>query len=234
MEKDIHKGHRQRLKERFLQYGLDAFNDINALELLLFYCIPKMDTNELAHELLARFGSFSCVLDASERDLKEIKGIGDHTITFFKLVRQLSNYYQVSLTKSTTILSSLSQCGEYLKQRLKDRTKETVFLLCMDAKCKVLCCEKVGEGSVNSASVPIRKIVDMALKVDASTVVLAHNHPSGIAIPSDDDIQTTKILAKTLRGVDILLADHVVVADDDYVSMFESKVYRYDDIYNEF
>ena len=105
-----------------------------------------------------------------------------------------------------------------------------MFLLCLDAKCKVLCCKEVGEGSVNSAGVPIRRIVEVALGVNATTVVLAHNHPSGIAIPSCDDIQTTLRVAAALDAVEITLADHIVVADGDFVSMVQSGYYRPDAI----
>ena len=98
-------------------------------------------------------------------------------------------------------------------------------MLCLDAKCKVICCKKVGEGSVNSAAVPIRKIVEMALNANATTAILAHNHPSGIALPSPEDQLTTKQLAAALSTVDIILADHMVIADDDCVSMRQSGYY---------
>ena len=112
--------------------------------------------------------------------------------------------------------------------RFFGRKVETVFLLCLDAKCKVLCCKEVGEGSVNSAGISIRRIVETALGANATSVVLAHNHPSGMALPSAEDIQTTRRVAAALNTVDILLADHIVVADDDFVSMVQSG-YRFDD-----
>ena len=106
--------------------------------------------------------------------------------------------------------------------RFFGRTRETVFLLCLDAKCKVLCCKEIGEGSVNTASISVRKVVETALAANATTVVLAHNHPSGIAVPSNEDIQTTQRIAAALSAVEIHLADHIVVADGDYVSMVQS------------
>ena len=99
---------------------------------------------------------------------------------------------------------------------------ETVFLLCLDAKCKVLCCREIGQGSVNSAGISVRKIVEVALGANATTVVLAHNHPSGLALPSAEDIQTTRRVAAALKAVEVHLADHIVVADGDYVSMVQS------------
>lgn len=222
----IHKGHRQRLKERFRREGLADFNEINALEILLFYCIPKQDTNEIAHALLNRFGSFANVLDAPEEDLLQVKGIGEHAAVFLKLLTQARGYYYVSQAKSIQIINTYEGAGNYLRRRFEGRNREAIFILCLDAKCKVLGCEKVGEGGINSANVPIRKIVEVALRMDATSVILAHNHPSGIALPSEEDRRTTIQLAQTLRNVDITLLDHIVVADEEYISMAQSNLYN--------
>ena len=218
----IHKGHRERLKQRFLEEGLDNFTDIQVLELLLFYAIPRSDTNPIAHTLLDHFGSLSQVLEADVEDLKKIPGIKDHAATLLALVIDLCRYYQVNCAQQTEILTTLDACGRYLVPRFFGRTKETVFLLCLDAKCKVLCCKELGEGSVNSAAISVRKVVETALSANATTVILAHNHPSGIAVPSGEDIQTTQRIAAALHAVEIHLADHIVVADGDYVSMVQS------------
>lgn len=219
-----HSGHRQRLKQRFLDQGLDGFTDIQVLELLLFYAIPQRDTNPMAHALLDRFGSLSRVLEAGVEDLKQVSGVSDHAATLLSLITQLSRFYQVDCAQRTECLTSLEACGDYLTPYFFGRTRETVFLLCLDAKCKVLCCREVGQGSVNAASISIRKIVETALQASATTVVLAHNHPSGIAVPSPEDIETTRRVAAALEAVEVHLADHVVVADGDYVSMVRSGV----------
>ena len=218
----IHKGHRERLKQRFLEEGLDNFTDIQVLELLLFFAIPVKDTNPLAHALLDHFGSLTQVLEADVEELKKVPGIKDHAATLLALVTQLCRYYQVSSAQQNQVLTTLEDCGRYLVPRFFGRTKETVFLLCLDAKCKVLCCKEIGEGSVNSASISARKVVETALAANATTVVLAHNHPSGIAVPSNEDIQTTQRIAAALYAVEIHLADHIVVAEGDYVSMIQS------------
>ena len=218
----IHKGHRDRLKQRFLEEGLDNFTDIQVLELLLFYAIPVKDTNPIAHALLEHFGSLSQVLEADVEELKKVSGIKDHAATLLALVTQLCRYYQVSSAQQVQILATLEDCGRYLVPRFFGRTKETVFLLCLDAKCKVLCCKEIGEGSVNTASISVRKVVETALSANATTVVLAHNHPSGIAVPSNEDIQTTRRVAAALNAVEVHLADHIVVAEGDYVSMVQS------------
>jgi len=222
----IHDGHRQRLKNRFLKEGLDNFEELQVLELLLFYCIPRQDTNPLAHRLLDHFGSLTQVLEAPPEDLKKVPGIGESVATFLPLVTSVSRYYLVNRDSSAQILPDLDACGKYLVPRFYGRRNETVFLLCLDAKCKVLCCKEVGEGSVNSAAVPIRRIVEMALGANATSVVLAHNHPSGVALPSGEDVQTTRRLAMALSAVEITLADHIVVADGDYVSLYQSGTYH--------
>ena len=228
MSQSIHTGHRQRMKERFLSEGLDHFTDIQVLELILFYCIPQKDTNPIAHALLNHFGSLSQVLEASPAELQKVKGIGENTATFLHLITQVGRYYLVDRVQRLEILPTIEACGNYLVPRFFGRKVETVFLLCLDAKCKVLCCKEVGEGSVNSAGLSIRRIVETALGANATSVVLAHNHPSGMALPSAEDIQTTRRVAAALNTVDILLADHIVVADDDFVSMVQSG-YRFDD-----
>ena len=222
----IHQGHRQRLKDRFRMEGLDHFEQRHVLELLLFYCVPRQDTAPLAQRLLDHFGSISQVFDASIEELEKVAGVGYNVSTLLALTTQICRYYLVNRTMNHVILNTTELCGDYVMQRFHGRRNETVFLLCLDAKCKVLCCREVGEGSVNSANIPIRRIVEIALSVNATTVVLAHNHPSGLALPSDEDIHTTMRIAAALDTVEIQLADHIVVADDDYVSMAQSGYYR--------
>ena len=222
-----HQGHRKRMKERFAQEGLDHFSDIQVLELLLFYCIPRQDTNPIAHNLLDHFGSLSQVLEAPVEELQKVEGMGENAAVFLHLITQVGRYYLVNRVSQCRILSTVEECAEYLLPFFYGRRVETVFLLCLDAKCKVLCCKEVGEGSVNSAGISVRRIVETALGVNATTVVLAHNHPSGLAVPSNEDIQTTRRVAMALQAVDIQLADHIVVADGDYVSMVQSG-YRFD------
>ena len=224
----LHAGHRERLKQRFLDHGLDSFTEIQVLELLLFYAIPRRDTNDLAHALLDHFGSLANVLEADVTQLKKVPGISDHSATLLALVTELCRYYQVSCTQRVTTLTTLDACGAYLVPRFLGRTRETVMLLCLDAKCKVLDCRVVGEGSINSASISVRKIVEVALATNATTVVLAHNHPSGVAVPSPEDVQTTRRVAAALNAVEVHLADHMVVAEGDYVSMVQSG-YRFDE-----
>ena len=215
----MHEGHRERVKKRFRQEGLDHFSDIQALELLLFYVIPRVDTNPIAHALLDHFGSLSQVLEASPEALMKVPGIGENAAVFLTLIPQMGRFYMVDRANRATILPTLEKCAEFLVPNFFGRKVETVFILCLDAKCKLLCCKELGEGGTNSAAVSIRKIVETAIGVNATTVVLAHNHPSGLAVPSAEDIQTTRRIASALQAVEITLADHIIVADGDYVSI---------------
>ena len=224
-ESSIHIGHRKRLKERFLTEGLDNFNEVNVLELMLFYCVQRQDTNPLAHRLLEYFGKLSSVLDASPEELMKVPGVTEHIATYLTMINAVGRYYLRNRSADTKILTTTEACGRYLLPYFHALQNETVYLLCLDAKCKVLACKKVGEGSVNSASISIRRIVETALGANAVSVVLAHNHPSGLALPSAEDIQTTRRLGRALQAVEITLADHLVMADDDFVSMVQSGKY---------
>ena len=223
-----HENHRARLRERFLKEGLENFNDINALELILFYCIPRKDTNPIAHDLINHFGNLDNVINAKPQELKKIPGIGDGAITFLSLLKQLERYRQIQRKDVGKVMTDLDACGKDLLPYFSGLQNETVYLLCLDAKSKLLCCRKVGEGSVNSANIPVRRIVEIALDANASSVALAHNHPGGLAVPSVEDIQTTRRIAQALLMVDVILADHIVVADEEFVSMAMSRYYNPD------
>lgn len=218
-----HDGHRDRLRKRFQEEGLDGFTEIQVLELLLFYCIPRKDTNPIAHSLLDRFGSLSQVLEAPVSELKKVEGMGESAAVYLNLMSHTARYYARNRNAQIKVLPTLESCAEYLLPFFLGRTVEMVYLLCLDAKCKVLSCTCISEGNVNTAGVSIRKVVEQSLAANASTVVLAHNHPGGLAVPSNEDVQTTRRIAAALSAVDIVLADHIVVADEDYVSMVQSQ-----------
>lgn len=223
----IQDGHRQRMKERFRREGLDNFDERYVLELLLFYCIPRQDTKELACRLLEHFGSIVQVLEASAEELEKVPGVGEGVSTFLSLRGAVDRYYQMKkAAQQDTILDTSNACGTFLKPFFLRERNEVVYLLCLDAKCKVLSCKQLGEGSVNSANVPVRRIVETALNANATSVILAHNHPSGLAIPSNDDIQTTYRIAQALSAVDIQLVDHLVFTENDYISMNLSGYFR--------
>lgn len=218
----IHSGHRDRLRQQFLRSGLDSMSDVQSLELLLFYAIARRDTNPVAHRLLDRFGSLSAVLEAPVDELRMVEGIGESAAVLLSLVPQMARRHMIDRVKCETIIDTTEKAGQYLLPFFHGEREEVVYILCLDAKCKVLDCRMLFRGGVNTAGVSVRKIVEVALTHNATSIVLAHNHVSGIALPSAEDIHTTKQIHMALDAVGILLADHIVVADDDFVSMADN------------
>lgn len=227
---NIHEGHRERLKERFAEYGLDNFSDLNALELLLFYAIPRRDTNPIAHELLERFGTLEAVMNASERELTEVSGIGRNAAVLIRLVPQLVKKSCVSKASEVKFISNSTDAGKYLLPRFMNEKDEVVYMMCLDSKRSVICCLEMGRGVVNAVDTNIRRIVETALKYKACSVIIAHNHPSGIALPSREDDYFTNRLYRALDTIGIRLEDHLIIVGDDFVSFADSGVmgmYRY-------
>ncbi len=215
---DLHGGHRQRLRQSFLEHGLGSMNEINALELLLFYAVPRRDTNETAHLLLRRFGSLDGVFSASVEELCEVEGVGEYAASLLTLVPQIMKKSAVSKVKETRQIRNSAEAGAYFLPFFMNEKEEVVYLLCMDAKRAVLCCEEMGRGVVNTVDANIRRMVEKALKVRACSAILAHNHPGGLAVPSREDELFTANLYSALETVGIRLEDHIIVADTDYVS----------------
>ena len=220
----MHEGHRNRLKSKFLKNGLDSFEPHELLELLLFYSVPRKDTNELGHELLNSFGSLSAVFDAPIESLMTVKVVGEASATLIKLIPEICRKYMEDKYDHRNKVIHSKNAGEVFMSKFVGRVNEAVALMLLDSKCKLLFCGIVNEGSVNACDIYVRKLVELSIKYNASMAIIAHNHPSGIALPSRNDIQTTILVRDALRLVGIRLIDHIIVADDDYVSMSQSKL----------
>ena len=218
----VHDGHRKRLKTQVLIHGED-FHDHQLLELLLCYAIPQGDVNGLAHALLDQFGSLAGVFDALPPSLTRVDGVGEHTAVLLKLIPKLAGRYSTIRSSPGDILASSRAARDYLLPYFQTGPRnEMVYLVCMDAKYKVLGCHKLGEGTVNAADITPRRVVELALAHNASAVLLAHNHVSGLALPSNADLLTTETLARVLREVGVELADHLIFTEDDMVSLKDS------------
>lgn len=220
----MHEKHRERVKKRFLSSGLDDFEPHNVLELLLFYAIPQKDTNEIAHLLINRFGSVDKVFDASVDELKEINGIGDHAATLIKLIPALARRYAVEKNKKGLVFNNVDTMGQYFVSQYVGVTVETVLFLLLDNKFNAIDCVKIHEGSINSCEITVRKLAEIAFRNNASMVVLAHNHPSGLPIPSSADLYTTQQLRAALNLLGIQMLAHIVVAGEDYANIMDPKV----------
>lgn len=217
-----HDGHRERLRKRFLKDGLDVLQDDQVLEILLFYALPRRDTNALARTLLKHFGSIAAVLEAPLWELKKVGGIGDNAAVLLRLITPLARRYLLSRSEVGQVLKDTQACGAYLIPYFFGARSETVYILCLDAKCKVLACRLLQEGGINSAGFSLRKAAEVALSTNASSVILAHNHTNGVAVPSQTDVETTLKMKETLEALGVYLADHIVVADSDFVSMADN------------
>ena len=219
----IHDGHREKMRRRFLSGGLEHFADHEALELLLFYAIPRRDTNPIAHELMNRYGSLSAVLSAPVEDLKKVDGIGESAAVLLKLAPHICHKARLAdAAKQEVVLNTSARAGTYLLEYFANEKNETIYRLCLDRKGKVLSCKRLGEGNIGSAALDIRRMMENAILSNASAVVLAHNHPSGVALPSPEDFAATDRAKAALETIGVVLSDHIIVADGTFVSMADS------------
>ena len=218
----LHDGHRNRLKNRFLNEGLTNFEDHNVLELLLFYSIPRSDTNEIAHELLNKFGSLHGVFEAGMEDLMSINGISRHSAVLIKMIPELFVVYGRDKVRDIQKINSSDDAKQFVIPRFYGKVREEVQIVLLDDKMNIIKWVKIYEGSVNSANVPIRKIVEIAIENRATNVIIAHNHPTGLILPSKDDLRATAKVREALALVDIKLLDHVIVSDNEAASLKDS------------
>ena len=217
----VHDGHRQRMKRRFLEYGLDNFDDVNALELLLFYAQPRQDTNAMAHALLDRFGSLSAVLEAKPGELKAVNGIGDNAAALLALIPAVSRRYLLDKSPAAEPVDTPAAAGRYFIPRFMYETEEVVCALLLDARKRPICCRELSRGTVDAAQIQTRRLCQLCLEQKASSVILSHNHRSGVPLPSAEDEAATRRLREALDLLGVELSDHIVVAGVEYVSMRE-------------
>ena len=214
-----HDGHRQRLKNRFLSSSLEGFEPHQILELLLFFAIPRQDTNEIAHALIDKFGSLSGVFDASFDDLIKVTGIKENAATLIKLIPQISRAYMVDSVPPEKIFDHADKIGRFFVSKYIGETNEVVYAMFLNNAFEHLGTMKIHEGSINSASINTRAILEKAIACKATTVVLAHNHPSGLPFPSMEDMDTTIALHSTLESIGIGLIEHFLVVGDKYIPL---------------
>lgn len=216
---NIHKNHRERMRQRFLDFGLNSFHDHEALELLLYYALPRVDTNPIAHELINTFGSLAAVLDAHPKELEKVKNISTNTAVLLTMLPELFRKYQVCKDKLEKY-SSVQQVGEFFVNYFLGYTQEVAVLLMLDTSSRNLGIVDVcSGGSISSVHLDYRKLSAEVLRYNASTVILAHNHPGGKAVPSRPDIQETRALRDFLRMIRVKLEDHIIVAGTEWVSL---------------
>ena len=217
----VHDGHRQRVKARYLKEGLDAFEEHQVLEMLLFYSIPMKDTNELAHKMIQEFGSLAGLFEANPIDISKRCEVSENTAILISLIPSLSRRYFKGKWGDKPVLNSSSKAGEYAISLFAGRTYEAFFVICLDTQTRIIHADLVHEGTIDEAPVYPRMIVESALRHKANSVVLAHNHPGGGLQPSKADIEITKRITAALEAISISIMDHIIVAGDKYVSFAE-------------
>lgn len=205
-----------------MKSGLDDFAPHNVLEFLLFYSIPRGDTNPIAHRLIDAFGSLSGVFDATPEELMKVSGVGESTAILISMIPQMARKYLEDKADAVNVVGGCGDIGAYFLPKFVGRTNEALMMVSIDNKNKVISCSVVAEGTVDSAKVSRRKVMEEAMKVKATRVILAHNHPRGVAVPSAEDVAMTREIGRLFAQVGIELVDHIIIADDDYVSMAAS------------
>ncbi len=227
-------GHRARLRQRYMRAGISALSDYEVVEMLLMLAIPRIDVKPIAKEMLAKFKNIRGVLEASNEDLLKIKGIGENALCAIKLTHDIITLYHTNeLECGGEEISTISKLMKYFKSKISAKRNEVLEMVCFDAKLKVIpdACITLFEGSVNSANVDIRKIVEIAIRKGASSIAIAHNHPSGDPRPSLEDVRFTRRLSEACKPINLNFIEHIIVGKNTCFSFRRDG--RFDDLYDE-
>ena len=215
----IHAGHRARIRQRFRQEGLSAFSEHEVLELLLTFAIPQRDVNPLAHELVSLFGSLAGVLEADEKELLRVPGVGENAASLITLIPPLLSYYQLSAMGERPVINTLADAKAYCAALFAGAHRERIYMICLDQSGHVLHPALMHEGTLDEVPLYPREIISTALLYNAFGVIITHNHPGGIAAPSRADYAATDALVKALATIDVRVVDHVIIAGNASYSM---------------
>ena len=223
-DKPHYLGHRQRLRNRFLQGGSRALQDYELLELLLTFAIPYSDVKPLAKQLIQHFGSFTRVLDATPEALMEVQGVRDYSATLIRLVKACAEYYLKEEVLERPRISSLSALVDYCRTAMGGLPDEQFRVIFLNSQNEIIAEEIVQEGTVNQTVVYPRKVLELALKHKASGLILVHNHPSGNLTPSAADLELTRSLVKSSRSLNLTVHDHLIISRQGHLSLAEKNL----------
>ncbi|MFA7184068.1 MAG: DNA repair protein RadC [Victivallales bacterium] len=223
MKNDMLRGHRARLRKKFLTGGLKALHDYEALEMLLTFVIPRRDVKPVAKALLLEFKELHAVFDASPAELQKIKGIGENTAVMFVFLRDLCTAYLESKAFGTDFVHSPQTVIEYARLKVGGEQNEFFMVLYLNTKNHVIDYD-CQEGTINRAAVYPRNILKRCLEIHAAAIILVHNHPSGLCDPSAADRRLTDSIKKVVQTVEIKLLDHIIVSRAGYSSFAELKI----------
>lgn len=223
----IHDHHRQRMKEKFQLLGGDALHKHELLEMLLFFSKPQGDTNPCAHELIERFGSLKGIFEASFDDLKQVNGVGDHTATLIKLIPELYKAYEQELCQDIKSYRKLSSIVQFLHPYFSFCQDERVFLLMLNNRMELIDCVLISKGTVNSCEIMLRLISEKIHAKKAVYVILAHNHPNGLALPSENDVEITSTVFHHLYEINVILLEHLIFDDNRFYPIVKKDLNQY-------
>ena len=218
-EHPLHENHRARMQERVARDGLESLAEHEALEYLLFLAIPRKDTNELAHRLIQHFGDFCKVMEAEPEELQRVEGIGPRSANLIHTVMAFNRYYALKKRKRRTALDAAERAAEYVKPLFLGKQNELLYLILLDDKCRPVRDMRIAEGVPNRVHVDARKLLRDVARTDATCGILAHNHPTGLALPSEADVIATAGVMKALEPLGVSIIDHIIVAGEETCSM---------------
>lgn len=218
----LHDGHRERIRAQLRRRGLADMEPHQILEVVLYYTQPRKDTNALAHLLIDRFGTLAAVLDAPYEELLKVPGVGETTATFLRMLPQLFGVYLRSKEEARPVLDSAEAAGQYFIPYFIGIQNEEFHMASLDDKRQLIRSIKITDGIVNSAPVMVKRIIAETIASNATGVILAHNHPAGLALPSQADRTATFQIHRALKQINVQLLDHLVIYHTDFVSMAQS------------
>ncbi len=209
---DLHKMHRQRLKATFNQTGLKSFHDHNVLEMLLFYSIPRVDTNETAHKLINEFGSFQAVFEASHEALTSVEGIGPESATLIRFFSEFISYYEACKTKDMKTIRNSEDAHKFLKKYYAVSGPEKFVVVYLDGRGDVISTYETSQDSNFMVKTDFNVLLKKAVLLDAKGIVISHNHDGGFATPSPEDKYLTEKLSALCDTLGIILCEHIIFA----------------------
>ena len=223
-KENVHGGHRQRLRDKYIHNGLEVLADHEVLELLLFYCIPRKDTNTLAHQMIQEFGALNYLFDADPLEISRRCGVSEGTGVLVSMIPRLYKRYAAAKWNKRAELDTSTKAGEYAVSLFAGETNECFYMLCLDSQSKLIFPALVSRGTIDETQIYPRQIVELALKYNAASVILVHNHPGVSLAPSRNDIEATKRIMGALQPIDVNVVDHIIVAGVKYYSFSEKRL----------
>lgn len=221
MDKSVHDGHRARMRERFFENGFDGFSEHEILEMLLYFTIPRKNTNEIAHDILDEYMTLANVFDADPQSLINITGLSENSATLLTMIPHLFRVYEASKYTKENLLHNTESIGQYAVSLFKDKVNEEFALICLDSNRRVHWSGIIAKGVIDRIDAYPRRVMGEVIKHNAKTVIFAHNHPHGTLMPSVSDKEATRQLTEILKTIDVTVLDHIIVSGNRFYSMAE-------------